>query len=154
LKFGGWRCDENYICIMEISFKLEQIQQIAAQILSILDKPGCIILQGEMGAGKTTMTQALCRALGVKDKTGSPTFSIINEYATKTGKTIYHLDLYRLKSEAEAVTAGVEDCLYSGSYCFVEWPERAPGLFESGWPVIEIRNVDEDTRTLKIKSYI
>ncbi|MEY4703085.1 MAG: hypothetical protein RIR96_982 [Bacteroidota bacterium] len=139
---------------MEISFNLEQIQQAADQVLTILGKPGCVILRGEMGAGKTTFTQAICRRLGVLDKMGSPTFSIINEYATETGEKVYHLDLYRLKNEAEAIAAGVEECIYSGSYCFVEWPERAPGLFEPGWPVIDIRNVDGQVRTLQIKSYI
>lgn len=68
-----------------------------------------------MGAGKTTFIHALCEVMEVKDTISSPTFSIINQYATATGKTIYHMDLYRLKDEQEAVNTGVEeDCLYSG----------------------------------------
>ena len=85
-----------------------------------------------MGAGKTTLVHALCDEKGVKDAVGSPTFSIINEYEwQEEGRPVrlYHIDLYRLKGEAEAMQAGVEDCLYSGHYCLVEWPERAPGLF-------------------------
>jgi tRNA threonylcarbamoyladenosine biosynthesis protein TsaE len=90
----------------------------------------------------------------VKGNMGSPTFSIINEYATSSGETVYHLDLYRLKNEREAIDAGVEDCFYSGNYCFVEWPERTPNLFDPHWPSLEFRNLNDDTRTLIIKSYI
>ena len=87
---------------------------------------------GDMGAGKTTFIHALCDVKGVKDVVGSPTFSIINEYVyTDNGdeKKIFHIDLYRLKDEEEAIQAGVEDCLYSDHICLVEWPERAPGIF-------------------------
>jgi tRNA threonylcarbamoyladenosine biosynthesis protein TsaE len=70
----------------------------------------------------------MCEVLEVTSAVGSPTFSIINEYRYKWG-IIYHIDLYRLKNEEEALRAGVEDCLYSGALCLVEWPERAPGVF-------------------------
>jgi tRNA threonylcarbamoyladenosine biosynthesis protein TsaE len=82
-----------------------------------------------MGAGKTTFVHAVCNLLGVKGAVSSPTFSIINEYTSAEGKTIYHLDLYRLKNVQEAIGAGVEDCLYSGNLCLVEWPEITPSLF-------------------------
>jgi len=139
---------------MEIKFSLNDIDQTADQVLAVLNKPTCILCYGEMGAGKTTFIQALCRKIGVKGNMGSPTFSIINEYATSSGETVYHLDLYRLKNEREAVDAGVEDCFYSGNYCFVEWPERTPNLFDPHWPSLEFRNLNDDTRTLIIKSYI
>jgi tRNA threonylcarbamoyladenosine biosynthesis protein TsaE len=88
---------------------------------------------GEMGAGKTTIIEALCAAKGVKERMGSPTFSIINQYGyTENGveKIIYHVDLYRLKDEEEIIAAGVEDCVYSGDTCMIEWPQKAPGLFD------------------------
>ena len=81
-----------------------------------------------MGAGKTTFIHALCDVKGVTDTVGSPTFSIINEYRYPGGR-IFHIDLYRLKDEEEAVRTGVEDVLYSGDLCLVEWPDRAPGIF-------------------------
>ena len=67
--------------------------------------------------------------MGVTDVVTSPTFSIINQYKTKDGQTVYHMDLYRIKDENEAINAGVEDCLYSGNTCLVEWPEKAPRVF-------------------------
>ena len=72
---------------------------------------------------------ALCKAKGVQAGTSSPTFLLINEYATATGEPIYHIDLYRLKNEQEAMEAGIEDILNSGHLCLVEWPEKAPGIF-------------------------
>ncbi len=83
---------------------------------------------GQMGAGKTTFIKALCRHLGVMDKTGSPTFSIVNEYLRSGDDLIYHFDFYRIKSDEEAFDIGYEEYFYSGNYCFVEWPERAENL--------------------------
>jgi tRNA threonylcarbamoyladenosine biosynthesis protein TsaE len=100
-----------------------------------------------MGAGKTTFIHALCQLKGVTDMVGSPTFSIINEYQFPGGK-IFHLDLYRLKDEEEALRAGVEDVLYSGELCLVEWPDRAPGIFPPGTLDLRIRSIDRDIREI------
>ncbi len=102
---------------------------------------------GEMGAGKTTFIHALCDLKGVTDTVGSPTFSIINEYQYPGGK-IFHIDLYRLKDEEEALRAGVEDVLYSGELCLVEWPDRAPGIFPPGTIDLQIRAIDRDIREI------
>ena len=107
-----------------------------------------LALHGEMGAGKTTFTQALCTALGVVDVVSSPTYSIINQYKTNHEQIIYHMDLYRLKDEEEAVNAGVEDCLYSGNICIVEWPEILPQLLPENTLHITIAYVDSNTRKL------
>ena len=103
-----------------------------------------------MGAGKTTFIHALCEGMGVKDVVSSPTFSIINQYKAGNGQTIYHMDLYRIKDESEALNAGVEDCLYSGNTCLVEWPEKAPGIFPDDTLHISITYVDDNTRKLQI----
>lgn len=106
-----------------------------------------------MGAGKTTFIHALCETKGVKDVVGSPSYSIINEYAYGEDgrkKPLYHMDLYRLNDEEEAQRAGVEDALYSGSVCLVEWPERAPGIFPENTVHVYIELVDGTTRRLKI----
>ena len=109
--------------------------------------------QGEMGAGKTSFIRALCAAKNVEETVGSPTFSIINEYSSPTG-IIYHLDLYRLKDEEEAVRAGVEDCLYSGEICLVEWPDRAPGIFPKDALGVFLEMLDPNTRKLQVPSVI
>lgn len=108
---------------------------------------------GEMGAGKTTVIIALCLARRVKDAVGSPTFSIINQYGFEEDgeqKKIFHIDLYRLKDKEEIEQAGVEDCIYSDAISFVEWPEKAPQLFDETAVHVFITAKDETTRTLKI----
>lgn len=137
---------------MEVNFRLEQIQDVALQLLSAAGDHKVIALHGDMGAGKTTLIHALCETMGVKDVITSPTFSIINQYKTTGGQTVYHMDLYRIKDENEAANAGIEDCLYSGELCLVEWPEKAPGIFPDDTLHITISSVDDNTRKLKINS--
>ena len=114
---------------MVVDFTLNEIDRAADKLMSIIGNRKVIAFHGDMGAGKTTFIHALCQLMKIKDVIGSPTFSIINEYNTDAGDIVYHLDLYRLKDEQEAIAAGVEDCLYSGNVCMVEWPEKAPGIF-------------------------
>ena len=135
---------------MEVIFKLEDIRHAAESFLAGIGTNKVVAFHGEMGAGKTTFIHALCEAMGVKGTISSPTFSIINQYTTFTGNTIYHMDLYRLKDEYEAINAGVEDCLYSGNTCLVEWPEKIPAIFPDDTLHITITYVDDNTRKLKI----
>jgi tRNA threonylcarbamoyladenosine biosynthesis protein TsaE len=114
---------------MDVNFSLENINEAAKTFLAAMGQKKVIALHGQMGAGKTTFVHAICDSLGVNAAVSSPTFSIINEYKSANGEIIYHLDLYRLKDEQEAINAGVEDCLYSGNLCLVEWPEITPELF-------------------------
>lgn len=85
---------------------------------------------GEMGAGKTTFINSLCKVLGVEDDvTNSPSFSIINEYRSDTtAELIYHFDCYRLENLEEAEDIGVDDYFDSGAVCLIEWPERIEEL--------------------------
>lgn len=99
-----------------------ELPQVAQQILQQCHSK-TIVFIGQMGAGKTTLIKELCKQLGVKDQTSSPTFAIINEYRDKQNKPIYHFDLYRLKNLNEVFDLGYEDYFYSGHYCFVEWPQ-------------------------------
>ena len=135
---------------MEVNFTLEQIQDTALRLLSVSANYKVFALHGEMGSGKTTFIHAMCEAMGVKDVITSPTFSIINQYKTTNGQTVYHMDLYRIKDENEAINAGIEDCLYSGNICLVEWPEKAPGIFPEDTLHITLTSVDDNTRKLKI----
>ncbi len=136
---------------MDVLFSLENISEAAATFLEAVGERKVLALHGEMGAGKTTFVHALCDELGVTDAVGSPTFSIINEYTSAKGETIYHLDLYRLKGEQEAIAAGVEDCLYSGNSCLVEWPEIAPGMLPENTVHCYLTITGNKERMLQIK---
>jgi tRNA threonylcarbamoyladenosine biosynthesis protein TsaE len=138
---------------MELHFSLNNIREIATAFWKMAGDVKVIAFHGQMGAGKTTFIHALCDAKGVKGAVGSPTFSIINEYVyTENGiaKKIFHLDLYRLKDEEEAIQAGVEDCLYSNSTCLVEWPEKAPGIFPEDTLHVYMEVADSANRKLRI----
>ena len=101
---------------------IAELNDVAKEILNIYKDQRVFLLEGNLGAGKTTLTIALCKLLGVKDEVVSPTYTIINEYGTNNS-LVYHADLYRLNSIEEVVETGIEDYLYSKSYCFVEWPQ-------------------------------
>ncbi|HEX6848097.1 MAG TPA: tRNA (adenosine(37)-N6)-threonylcarbamoyltransferase complex ATPase subunit type 1 TsaE [Chitinophagaceae bacterium] len=135
---------------MKLTYKLDSIKEAAARLWETIDNKNVIAFHGNMGAGKTTIIHALCELKGVKDVVGSPTFSIINEYYFPKGK-IFHIDLYRLRDEEEAIRAGVEDCLYSDHTCLVEWPEKAPGVFPTDTVHVFIEVIDSETRYLTIK---
>lgn len=132
---------------MDICFQLQDIRSVAERFWQNFPLQKVFAFHGAMGAGKTTFIHALCDVLEVKDVVGSPTFSIINEYRYAGGK-IYHIDLYRLQDEEEALRAGVEDVLYSGEICLVEWPEKAPGIFPPETVHISIVASDPQTRSL------
>jgi tRNA threonylcarbamoyladenosine biosynthesis protein TsaE len=83
---------------------------------------------GKMGAGKTTFIKALCAFLGVTETVNSPTFALVNQYITPMGENIFHFDFYRIKKIEEVLDIGYEDYFYSGSFCFIEWPEKIEEL--------------------------
>jgi tRNA threonylcarbamoyladenosine biosynthesis protein TsaE len=107
------------------------------------------VFSGEMGAGKTTLIKALCRKLGVNDTMSSPTFSIINEYETGLGR-VFHFDFFRIKNEAEAYDIGADEYFYSGDYCFVEWPEKIPGLIPDAHVHVNIYLESQTLRTIAL----
>ena len=135
---------------MNCVYKLYNIKDVAARFWQAVNSKTVIAFHGKMGSGKTTFIHTLCELKGVKDVVGSPTFSIINEYYFPGGM-IYHIDLYRLKDEEEAIRAGVEDCLYSDHICLVEWPEKAPAVFPPGTLHAFIEVVDSETRHITIQ---
>ena len=138
---------------MEWQFSLDNINEVAKSFWKATEGKTVFAFHGQMGAGKTTFIHALCDAKGVKDVVGSPTFSIINEYeydCEGTKKVLFHMDLYRIKDEEEALRAGVEDALFSGYICLVEWPEKAPAIFPDGTIHVYIELVTDGTRRLKI----
>jgi len=136
---------------MDVNFSLDEISDAALTFLKTIGDRKVVAFHGEMGAGKTTFIHAVCDAMGVEGSVSSPTFSIINEYVTKTGNIICHMDLYRLKDGEEAIGAGVEDALYSGNLCLVEWPDKAPGLFPENTVQCYLSSTGNNARKLQIK---
>ena len=106
---------------------LDNISDTAQKILKEFSDNRIFGFYGEMGAGKTTLIKELCKILEIENVTSSPTFAIINEYAAGKEK-IYHFDFYRINKPEEALDFGYEDYFYSGSFCFVEWPEKIADL--------------------------
>jgi tRNA threonylcarbamoyladenosine biosynthesis protein TsaE len=135
---------------MELIFSLEEIDTIANQILAA--NPNKVLLfNGEMGVGKTTLIKSLAKNLGVNDVTSSPTFSLVNEYQIIDNQYIYHFDVYRLKNEMEAMDMGIEDYLYSGNWCFIEWPEKIPNCIPDQHSIITIELLPDGKRRLTLE---
>ena len=108
------------------------------------------LFTGEVGSGKTTMIKSFTKKLSVNNNTSSPTFNIINEYRDDNKKSIYHLDLYRLKSINDLVEIGFEEYINSGNYCFVEWPEIADSFFIDKYISINISINSKNSRDIDI----
>lgn len=126
---------------------LEELDEVAAEIINAFPEQRIFALSGEMGAGKTTLVQAMCRQLKVTDTVNSPTFSIVNEYLTSGNQPIYHFDLYRLRKPEELPDIGAEDYFYSGNYCFIEWPEMAEQYIPDEALVLRV-TVSEDGKRI------
>jgi tRNA threonylcarbamoyladenosine biosynthesis protein TsaE len=133
---------------MEMVFTLRNIRETAEEFLRFFPSKKIFAFHGQLGSGKTTFIHYLCENLRVQQVVGSPTYSIINEYSYDGGK-VFHIDLFRLSDEEEAIRAGIEDCLYSGEYCFVEWPDKAPDLFPSGTVHVFLFTLNHETRQIK-----
>ena len=134
---------------MEIIFSLDEIKQVAKKIIA--EKPNKVILfHGTMGVGKTTLIKSLAKELGVSDATSSPTFSIVNEYQAAENQKVYHFDMYRLKSEIEALDMGIDDYLYSGNWCFIEWAEKIPNLIPDNYSTINLEQAVDGKRHLRL----
>lgn len=135
---------------MEIEFSLEDIEPAANHFLQIGKGYKVFAFSGELGAGKTTFINSLCKNMQVEEAITSPTYSIIQEYHSVDNHIIYHIDLYRIKSRAEALEAGIEDCLNSGEICMVEWPEIVPGIFPGNTIFTSIKILSANKRKLII----
>ena len=134
---------------MEWMSPIDQLPATASLFWQAFPTQKIFAFSGNLGAGKTTLIQALCRSLKVQDVVTSPTFSIINEYRYPKG-IIYHIDLYRLRDSDEALQAGVGECLESGELCFVEWPSIAADLLPEYTVFIELESLDPLTRKIRV----
>ena len=134
---------------MNIVFSLDQLEEVAKQIIA-QNTHKVILFHGEMGVGKTTLIKQLCKSLGVTEATSSPTFSLVNEYQANDNQLVYHFDFYRLKNEIEAMDMGVDDYLYSGNWCFIEWAEKIPSLVPEPHSVVTIELLPNGKRSLEL----
>jgi tRNA threonylcarbamoyladenosine biosynthesis protein TsaE len=135
---------------MEVVFSINELESVAQKIID--QNPNKVILfNGEMGVGKTTLIKKLCSLLGVEGATSSPTFSLVNEYQTITNQIVYHFDCYRLKSETEAFDMGIDEYLYSGNWCFIEWPEKIRTLIPELHSTVTIKLQSDGKRLLELK---
>lgn len=134
---------------MDTVYTLDQVDQIASDLVKQFAGKQVWVFQAEMGAGKTTLIAAIGRAMGIQQAMSSPTFSIMNEYEIK-GKLIYHMDWYRLENEAEARQAGVEAAMDQADLSLVEWPEKAPNLVPEDALFLKIEVLDPSLRRIFI----
>lgn len=133
----------------DISIKnIADIDRAAAEFIERIGDRKLVAFFAPMGAGKTTFTTAICRVLGVTDPVGSPTFAIINEYMKADGEPMYHFDFYRINKLSEAIDIGLEDYLYSGCLCIMEWPENVEELLPEDTLRVYITVNPDGSRTL------
>ncbi len=128
--------------------ELSDLDRVASDLLELGSEVPVWLFFGEMGAGKTTLIKTICEKLGVESLVQSPTFSIVNEYVSDQGKPIFHFDFYRLKNENEAYDIGSEEYLYSGNFCFIEWPEKIESLWPPKYFDIKIKQEADGSRTI------
>lgn len=137
---------------MEIKIQsLEEISSAARQFVESIGERRMFAFYGSMGAGKTTFIKAICEELGVEDVITSPTFAIVNEYTTGTGKPLYHFDFYRIKKLDEFYDMGGEDYFGSGNLCFIEWPELIEDVLPEEAVIVNIKEVDDGSRLVTVE---
>lgn len=136
---------------MKKTYTLDELPAVAEAILAAAQH-NVILFKGPMGAGKTTLIKALCKALEVQDNVSSPTFSLVNEYHTNSDKHIYHFDFYRIKEESEAFDMGFEDYVASGHWCFIEWPENIENLLPLETVLLEITILEDGKRCIELNN--
>ena len=135
---------------MNKSYTLKHLTQIARQIIDASANK-TLLFYGSMGVGKTTLIKEIVKQLGVDDVVSSPTFSLVNEYESSKGETIYHFDFYRIQSEEEALDIGIEEYFYNNNWCFIEWPEKVKNLLPLNAVEIHLSLNKDESRNILIK---
>jgi tRNA threonylcarbamoyladenosine biosynthesis protein TsaE len=139
--------------LLEKVFTKDELNEVAFALHGHLKNHHVIAFSGVLGSGKTTLISNLCKLIGVKDVVGSPTFSLINEYAYLEGdrqKKIFHIDAYRIESIDEARQVGVEECFDTDGFCFIEWPEHIDELLPENMLKVFLSHTDSGNRIIKV----
>ncbi len=131
------------------NIKIEDMGLWGEKIASSIPSGVILLMEGEMGAGKTTLTKSIVKSLSCDDVVSSPTFSIVNQYITRNGESIYHFDFYRIDDIEEAYDMGCEEYFYSGSTCIVEWSEKVREIIPNDAWIVRIEKTD-DGRNIKL----
>ena len=132
---------------MEIKIEnIDHIREAAREFIQHIGDHRVFAFYGKMGAGKTTFVKAICEELGVDDVITSPTFAIVNEYTSGEGDSIFHFDFYRIKKIEEVYDMGYEDYFYSGSLCFIEWPELIEDILPDDATRVNIAEQEDGSR--------
>ncbi|MBP8959865.1 MAG: tRNA (adenosine(37)-N6)-threonylcarbamoyltransferase complex ATPase subunit type 1 TsaE [Bacteroidales bacterium] len=129
--------------------KEDHLPQVAKDILALAGGKKLFAFSGPLGAGKTTIIKAICNYLSARDIVTSPSFTIVNEYKTLSNESLFHIDLYRIKSINEAFDFGIEEYIFSNNYCFIEWPELIEDILPDDTVKIKITVDDEGRRILE-----
>lgn len=124
-----------------------ELEQAAQMLLDLNAR--VLLFYGDLGAGKTTLIKQLCKKIGVSDQTSSPTFSIVNQYHTESGKVVAHLDLYRLEDEEELWDIGIEELLETSDHVFVEWPEKIENFLDENYVSVKVVANADGTRSIQ-----
>jgi tRNA threonylcarbamoyladenosine biosynthesis protein TsaE len=127
------------------------LHSAAEKFLKLTGEDRIFAFYGEMGAGKTTIIRSICLALGATDTVTSPTFTLVNEYKTASGSSIYHIDFYRIKKPEEVFDFGIEEYFDSGSFCFMEWPELIESFLPPGTTRVRITVGPNEERIVEIE---
>ena len=138
---------------MNINIKIESLDKIdeaAVEFIRAMGDNTVFAFHGDMGAGKTTFIKAICENLGVSDTINSPTFAIVNEYRSDSGELIYHFDFYRINKIEEVFDFGYEDYFYSGSLCFIEWPEKVDTLLPKDTVNVYVKVQEDGSREVSL----
>ena len=129
---------------------LDKIDDAALEFIRAMGDNTVFAFHGDMGAGKTTFIKAVCENLGVSDTINSPTFAIVNEYRSDSGELIYHFDFYRINKIEEVFDFGYEDYFYSGSLCFIEWPEKVDTLLPKDTVNVYVKVQEDGSREVSL----
>ena len=135
---------------MNKTYSLSEVPSIAEEIIASANHK-IVLFYAEMGAGKTTLIKEICKQLGVEDVISSPTFSLVNEYRTYEGETVYHFDFYRITDEEEALDIGIEDYFYADNWCFIEWPNNIENLLPLDAVEIHISILEDNQHNIQLK---
>ncbi len=136
---------------MNRNYALNELTSVAKEIIE-QSKHKTLLFYGDMGVGKTTLIKEICSVLEITDIASSPTFSLVNEYVTKTNETVYHFDFYRIENEEEAYDIGIEDYLYNNHWCLIEWPNNIKNLLPLEAVSVEITSLDSGLRNIQLKT--